>query len=387
MLLLTIGLVLVGFVLLVIGLITETTFLFYVSIGFSVIAGLVLLVSSRLSRREAPAAPGMAPAGSPAPPPPPPAREPVPATVGAGAQDTTEPAVDLTPPPPPPPPPPSREPVTETLRPTPPPVPAGVSPDEDAGFPIADYDELRVSEILPLLPELDLDELEVVRDREQAGKNRSAVIDRIDDLIEELEAEELEVEELEVERVPAGAVSDDFPIEGYDTLTAEEILPLLPELEDDELDMVAEREEQGQNRAVILDAIDDMFEEVEVVDEELAMPTPAPAKAQAWPTKIPDARTAPTVPTKKVAAKKVAAKKKVPAKRAVAKKVGVKKLAPVKKVGVKKLAPVKKVGVKKLPPVKKVGVKKTGLKKVAAKKVSPVKKVTVKKGVKAVKKR
>jgi membrane protein implicated in regulation of membrane protease activity len=49
-------------------------------------------------------------------------------------------------------------------------------------FPIEDYDDLRVGEILPLLPELEPDELEEVRDRESAGKNRSTILNRIDEL-------------------------------------------------------------------------------------------------------------------------------------------------------------------------------------------------------------
>ena len=44
--------------------------------------------------------------------------------------------------------------------------------DEDPIFPIEDYDELLVSEILPLLPELDADELHEVREREESGKGR-----------------------------------------------------------------------------------------------------------------------------------------------------------------------------------------------------------------------
>jgi hypothetical protein len=60
--------------------------------------------------------------------------------------------------------------------------------DDDWGdeivFPIADYDDLRVSEILPVLPELDPDELEEVRDRESAGRGRTTILDRIDDLLD-----------------------------------------------------------------------------------------------------------------------------------------------------------------------------------------------------------
>lgn len=53
--------------------------------------------------------------------------------------------------------------------------------DDEVVFPIEDYDELRVAEILPLLGQLEADELQEVRDRELAGKARATVLDRIDD--------------------------------------------------------------------------------------------------------------------------------------------------------------------------------------------------------------
>ncbi|MHB8669851.1 MAG: hypothetical protein ACYDAD_04705 [Acidimicrobiales bacterium] len=62
---------------------------------------------------------------------------------------------------------------------------AGDDADDELEFPIADYDELRVSEILPLLGELDPDELEMVRDREEAGSARSTVLKSIDRMLEE----------------------------------------------------------------------------------------------------------------------------------------------------------------------------------------------------------
>ena len=58
--------------------------------------------------------------------------------------------------------------------------------DEDYVFPIADYDDLRVSEILPLLPELDEDELQMVRQREQQGRARFSVLTRVDQLSAQL---------------------------------------------------------------------------------------------------------------------------------------------------------------------------------------------------------
>ena len=72
---------------------------------------------------------------------------------------------------------------------TPPPDEVDTWSADDAGedwgdeilFPIEDYDELRVAEILPLLVQLEADELQEVRDREVAGKARGTILDRIDD--------------------------------------------------------------------------------------------------------------------------------------------------------------------------------------------------------------
>jgi hypothetical protein len=61
------------------------------------------------------------------------------------------------------------------------PVPGG----EQAGgtaFPIADYDELRVAEVLPLLPALGAAELATVRDHENRTKHRATVLARIEEL-------------------------------------------------------------------------------------------------------------------------------------------------------------------------------------------------------------
>jgi hypothetical protein len=369
-LLLTVGLILVGFVLLLIGLLADVYALVYLAIGCAMAAGLVLLVYSRLSRRQAApvaAAPG-APAGQGAPAP---ATRPwTPPPAPPRPEPTAAPAWT-----PPPPPEPTvtlgaveseRGPDTEVA-----PVVVGTipRPEDEVMFPIADYDELRVSEILPLLPELDLDELDVVRARELAGKRRSAVIDRIDDLIDELEAEEPPV------AVPSAPMpsGDGFPIADYENRSVEEIVAIIPDLSDDELDLLAELEEQGQNRAAVLDAIDDQFEEVEISDDELAVPAPvAPVK------KVP----AKKAPAKKVSAKKVSAKK-VPVKKVAAKKaptrVAVKavkkapKKAPVKRVPVKaaKKASARKASVKKIA-AKKTLAKKAGVKRAPARKVAKV---------------
>src|SRR2546423_1798381 len=57
-----------------------------------------------------------------------------------------------------------------------------VASDGEGVFPIADYDELKVGEIVSLLPELDEDELDMVREREEAGKNHSTILTRVEAL-------------------------------------------------------------------------------------------------------------------------------------------------------------------------------------------------------------
>ncbi|MDP8987554.1 MAG: hypothetical protein M3N11_04310, partial [Actinomycetota bacterium] len=152
--------------------------------------------------------------------------------------------------------------------------------------------------ILPLLPELYDDELDVVEDRERATKNRAAILNRL----AELREEPLEPVVDEERMAPAPA----FPIGNYDRLRVSQIRALLPQLSEDELEQVRRREQEGKSRSTVLAAI----------DRELGVAPPAPAKK---------------APAKKAPAKKAPAKK-APAKKAPAKKAPVKKTAaPTKK--------------------------------------------------------
>lgn len=383
LLLVTIGLVLVGAVSLVIGFVSNSLPPIYLSIACSVIAGIVLVVFSRMSKRQeagGPSSSGFTPAPS---------------------------AGSWAPPPSPPPPPPApsyRAPATPAAEPAPSGAPAGraaaAAPAvavED--FPIEGYDTLRVSQILPALDELDVDDLDTVREREEQGKNRTTVLRRIDVLMDEGEVEKAPVagatvpemddddldddEGLEAETednfadvadvddeedlsdddmavaedegtavIPAVAPGDSsFPIPDYDRLPVAQILPLLDDLDDDELDMVAEREEQGKNRAAILDRIDDMFEPLEG-----EAPAPIPIPAPPPPVKRAPAKKA---VAKKVVAKKAPAVKAGPAKRTAIKKAAVKRAAPVKRP-----SPVTRTGTKKAVPAKRPP---TAVKKVARK--------------------
>ena len=407
-LLVTIGLVLIGAVCLVVGFATNSLALIYVSIACSLLAAIVLVVFSRMSKRDS-ATGATAPAGRsqqtwspPAPP----------APASAGSWSPSETPSSFSAPPPAPPrtvdEPTARTPVWEPepaeeppAEPEPVPSAAGATTTgADDDFPIPRYDDLRVSQIQPLLGRLDLDDLDLVREREELGKNRPTLLRMIDSRIDALERqagtaappagdmadEDLadeddladgdddlldlddepappaaapdEEPEPEVEEEfqapfvagPAAPADDGFPIADYDERSVAEIIGMLDDLDNDELDMVAEREELGQNRAAILDAIDAMFDD----DEEEAPPAPPPppvsrgpakrgaAKAamikaspvtkppakKAVPAKAPPRKAAPVVkspptrspaakaPTAKIAAAKVAAAKAAPVKRA-----------------------------------------------------------------------
>jgi hypothetical protein len=338
LLLVTIGLVIVGAVSLVIGFVSNSLAPIYISIACSVIAGAVLVVFSQMSRRKAAEVPGGAATG-----PAPLATDTTSAvTAGEPTMATTAAAVE--------------EHVGEAQAAAAAPVAAAPAADV---FPIEDYDSLRVNQILPLLDELDLDELDFVREREEPGKNRTTIIKRVDELIDELEAEEPAAASVaavaeapspaavaEAVAAPVAAPSTEgFPIADYDDLSVAEILPLLDELDDDELEMVAEREEQGKNRQTIIKRIDAIFEE------------PLPVAAE-------EAAAAPVeeAPVKK-AVKKAAAKKAAPAKKATAvKKAAAKKAAPAKAA-----APAKKAAAKKAAPAKAAPAAKKATKKAAKK--------------------
>jgi hypothetical protein len=290
LLLLTIGLVLVGAVSLVIGFVSQDTLPIYISIACSVAAGLVLLVFSRMNRRQA-----VVPSAAPA-------------SADAGGPATTEY-------------------VLEEARAAARPSAAG-----DDGFPIEDYDQLLVSEIVPLLPELDLEELDQVRAREEGGKARASILRRIDGLAGELEGGGVAVAEVEVEIDDTGESAGDdelFPIADYEDLRVNQILPLLPELDDDELALVADRERSGAARASILGRIDELLGVT-------------------------------VTPVRKAPAKKKAAAKKAPAKKTAAKKTAGRRAGGAQKS--QKAAPARKTAAKKTT-AKKPAAKKTAAKK------------------------
>jgi hypothetical protein len=259
--LISFGLVLVATVLLVLGLVASSGLgLIYVSIACSLAAGIILVVATRVNRPRTEGAPS-----GPAPLPPAEVPAPAPPTV------RTVPA-------------PAASPIDEEFAPT-----ESVATVSDEMFPIADYDDLTVGEIVPLLPKLYADEIEVVAAREQDGKARRQILAKLEEL---------------------AVAMEDAP----DDLTAEEWA-----------------EQQA----------------------------PPPPRAQ---------RTAPSrAVTKKAPARKTAAPAKKPAAKATKKAATAKKAAaPAKKVAPpakKSAAPAKKAAAKKAAPAKNTAAKKTAAKK------------------------
>jgi hypothetical protein len=171
--LVTAVLVLVGLVLLVVGFAHSALSLIYASIGCTAVAGVVLIYLGRANRREAvrlanDKATLASRAGSPQGPDSdvqdasPESDRPV----TAGVEERFDPAPALDP--------------SQADRQAD--APTAVAGD-GAAFPIQNYDELRVGEILPRLRGLEPDELQDVRDRESAGKSRGVILRRVDELL------------------------------------------------------------------------------------------------------------------------------------------------------------------------------------------------------------
>ena len=304
------GLVLLATILLVVGLLSDDGLtLIYLSIGASATAAVVLYAAFRMARPK-----GEKSADAPAPLAeeiaPQPAPEPEPATVAVPASSPSESEAPAEPE--------SPSSSDEWM--------ADSDWDEgDLEFPIADYDDLTVAELMPLLPQLYSDELDTVIERERSGKNRSTIIDRLEELkrvgtdadAEEDAATGVAPSPAAAEPAPAPAPApaaparastepvlslreqdeeddeDLFPIADYDDLSVAQIVPLLSQLEKDELDDVRAREASGAARKTLLAEIDR-----QLGDEAAASAKKAPAK------KSTKKRAAAKKSTKKAPAKK-----------------------------------------------------------------------------------
>ncbi|MEA2827077.1 MAG: hypothetical protein QOG43_1516 [Actinomycetota bacterium] len=314
-------LVLAAAVTLVVGLLQSGLTLIYLSIGCSVVAGLVLAVAVLRGRPEPKAAPVA-----------PPRPVSTPASVPAYSRFESEPEpadeswkVDTTPAPA------ARRfgrpaaVAIEESEPEPEPEPspiagyarraagAGAStspavisrempvPAAHGAFPIADFDTLRAPELLRRVDDLgDVAALEEVRAAEAAGKNRVSIISRIDARLETLREPGWDIDEATWEGdeppaagdVPADDFDDDtdldlapvaagadFPIANYDSLRVGQILPQLRDLDDAELDEVRQYEAAGKARSGILDRIE--FLSSGGAQPAAAAPSPAAPAAKA----------------------------------------------------------------------------------------------------------
>ena len=126
-------------------------------------------------------------------------------------------------------------------------------------FPIDRYDELRVTEILPLLTNLDAEDLKMVREEEAAGKARASILARIDGLLGRSAAGRGST----AAKRPAGAAKKapskaaaSLPIEDYDNLNVAQIVARLMSLSQAELRQVRTYEKRHKNRAGVLTRID-----------------------------------------------------------------------------------------------------------------------------------
>ena len=147
------------------------------------------------------------------------------------------------------------------------PLDSGSDYDDLSGardFPIDRYDELRVTEILPLLANLDAEDLKVVREEEAAGKARASILARIDGLLARTVggARPQPVPGATVAKRPAAKkagpsrAAANLPIENYDRLTVGQIQARLTGLSAAELRKLRDYEKRHKNRAGVLTRIE-----------------------------------------------------------------------------------------------------------------------------------
>jgi hypothetical protein len=124
-------------------------------------------------------------------------------------------------------------------------------------FPIDRYDELRVTEILPLLANLGSEDLKMVREEESAGKARASILARIDGLLgrDVGSGRAAAPAKRPAAKAPSKA-SAGLPITDYDNLTVPQIVANLANLSVAELRQVRTYEKRHKNRAGVLTKIE-----------------------------------------------------------------------------------------------------------------------------------
>ncbi len=113
---------------------------------------------------------------------------------------------------------------------------------DERPFPIGNYSELRASQIVFLLSDLDADQLAQVREHESTEKGRVSILRRIDLLLGPLPGQG------QTPQMPHSA----FPIPYYERLRASDIVSRLSTLTLDQLGEVEQRERDQSGRATVL---------------------------------------------------------------------------------------------------------------------------------------
>lgn len=123
-------------------------------------------------------------------------------------------------------------------------------------FPIDRYDQLRVTEILPLLANLGSEDLKMVREEEAAGKARASILARIDGLLARTGgARPPAAKRPAAKKAPSKAAAN-LPIDDYDNLNVAQIVARLANLNPAELRQVRTYEKRHKNRAGVLTRIE-----------------------------------------------------------------------------------------------------------------------------------
>lgn len=124
-------------------------------------------------------------------------------------------------------------------------------------FPIDRYDELRVTEILPLLANLGSEDLKMVREEEAAGKARASILARIDGLLgRDVGGGRAAAPAKRPAAKAPSKTSAGLPINDYDNLTVPQIVANLANLSVAELRQVRTYEKRHKNRAGVLTRIE-----------------------------------------------------------------------------------------------------------------------------------
>lgn len=123
-------------------------------------------------------------------------------------------------------------------------------------FPIDRYDQLRVTEILPLLASLGSEDLKMVREEEAAGKARASILARIDGLLGRDVAPGPPAPAKRPGAKAPSRASANLPIADYDNLTVPQIVANLATLDAAGLRQIRTYEKRHKNRAGVLTKIE-----------------------------------------------------------------------------------------------------------------------------------